>query len=414
LTIPLALSDDEAAQIAAVNLYSAWANRNRVKFKTATKYTRYEPTDVLTVTKGNTVHTLRITRKDEGGNGLIEWEGVSEDSNIYSQSVAGAAALAMPTQIIGAPVSTRLEMLDIPLLRDVDDGAGCYYAACGYRTGWDGMALYKSADDGASWSEVAAITNESMIGSAITALGSFGGGYTIDELNSVTIRMSNAALTLSSVSLANLLAGSNAAILGDEVIGFRNATLNADGSYTLTRLLRGLRGTSWAMATHAAGDRFVLFSTASTRRLDLPSSEIGLERSYKGVSIGTTLAQTAAKDFTNTAIGLKPYAPAHLGGGRNAAGDLTINWVRCTRIGGEWRDYVDASQPETALDYEVEVWDSGYTTLKRTVTAIASETTSYTSAQQVADFGSNQAAVYLRIYQNSATVGRGYKLEGTV
>lgn len=411
LSLPLALTDNKAAQIAAVNLYTAWSNRNRIKFKTSLKYTRFEPTDLLTVNRGNTSHTLRIVKKDEGGNGVIEWDAVSEDAAIYSLDAVGVSALSMPTQAIQTPVYTRLEMLDIPLLRDVDEGAGCYYAACGYRPGWDGMVLYKSADGGASWGQIAALSDEAVLGNAATALGDFFGGHVVDELNSVTVRLANTGLTLAGVSLANLLSGANACLLGDEVMGFRDATLNADGSYTLTGLLRGLRGTGWAMPTHAAGDRFVVFTSASARRLALDSSEIGLARVYKGVSIYTTLAQTREQDFTNTAIGLKPYAPAHLGGGRDASGIITINWVRCTRIGGEWRDYVDASQPEPALTFEIEFWTPDGATLRRTVTGITVETYTYTNA--TTDFPDYETCL-VRVYQVSASVGRGYSVEATI
>jgi hypothetical protein len=68
---------------------------------------------------------------------------------------------------------------------------------------------------------------------------------------------------------------------------------------------------------------------------------------------------------------------------------------------------------ETTESYEVEVWDSGYTTLKRTLTA-STPTVTYTSANQVTDFGSNQATLYLKIYQLSAIVGRGNALTVSV
>ena len=69
-------------------------------------------------------------------------------------------------------------------------------------------------------------------------------------------------------------------------------------------------------------------------------------------------------------MGLKPYAPAHIGGGRDHTFAWTINWIRCTRIGGTWRDYVDASQPEAAEEYELEIYDNTFASLKRTVTGL--------------------------------------------
>jgi hypothetical protein len=64
---------------------------------------------------------------------------------------------------------------------------------------------------------------------------------------------------------------------------------------------------------------------------------------------------------------------------------------------------------EATEAYQVEVWDSGYTTLKRTLTS-STPTVTYTNANQVTDFGSGQTTIYLKIYQLSATVGRGNAL----
>jgi hypothetical protein len=52
-------------------------------------------------------------------------------------------------------------------------------------------------------------------------------------------------------------------------------------------------------------------------------------------------------------------------------------------------------------------------TVVRTLT-VSAPIAIYTAAQQTTDFGSTQTEVTVRIYQRSATVGRGYPLEGTV
>ena len=57
--------------------------------------------------------------------------------------------------------------------------------------------------------------------------------------------------------------------------------------------------------------------------------------------------------------------------------------------------------------------DGTYTTIKRTISSTAPAAV-YTSADQTTDFGSNQATLYLKIYQMSATVGRGYPLTQSI
>jgi hypothetical protein len=46
--------------------------------------------------------------------------------------------------------------------------------------------------------------------------------------------------------------------------------------------------------------------------------------------------------------------------------------------------------------------------VKRTITGLTTNSYQYTSAQQTTDFGGNQTTVYGRVYQNSASVGRGF------
>jgi hypothetical protein len=98
-------------------------------------------------------------------------------------------------------------------------------------------------------------------------------------------------------------------------------------------------------------------------------------------------------------------------GNRNGAGDLTLTWKRRTRIGGGWRDNAEVPLGETNEAYEIEILNG--TAVVCTVAAV-SPTMTYTAAQQTADFGSVQAAVAVRVYQLSATVGRGTPLEKTI
>ena len=112
-----------------------------------------------------------------------------------------------------------------------------------------------------------------------------------------------------------------------------------------------------------------------------------------------------------------PYAPVDLRGTRAGSPlDWTITWQRRTRLGGAWKDAVDVPLGEESEAYEVEILNGA--TVVRTITASASAGGSvvtpasrqalYTGADQVTDFGAEQATLDLRVYQLSATVGRGF------
>lgn len=408
--LPIALDADAAKKVADVLLYDAWQCRVAFQFATGVKHSALMPTDVISLEKDAVTYTARIvTREDDGT--LIRFTAVWEDLQVYNQS-APAASLPAPDDDVALTPATRLALLDIPLLRDVDDGVGIYTAACGYAAGWGGCQIFKSADAGASWLGFGrAILNDSAIGFATTVLGDFTQNL-FDEQNTVTVRLISG--TLASASEAAVLNGANAAMLGDELIQFRTATLVGTSTYTLSGLLRGRRGSEWASATHIMGERFVLLGATTTYAQHVPIADLAALRHYRGVSFGTILEAAEQQPFTYAAVSSTPLAPVLLGGGRNAAGDVTINWVRRGRLAPEWTDYADVPVGEESEAYEVEIWNSGYTTLKRTITGLTSPTASYTSAQQTTDFGGNQSTIYVRVYQLSATVGRGRKLEGTV
>jgi hypothetical protein len=250
------------------------------------------------------------------------------------------------------------------------------------------------------------------MGQTVDALADFHGGNVVDECSHVRVKLSNGEL--SSTTYAGLLAGVNMAVIGDEILYFRDATLNTDGSYTLRGFLRGRRGSEYAMSSHASFERFVLVDPTKFVRIAQSTADIGIAKQYKPVTSGMSLADATAQAFTNLGVGLMPYAPVQLGGGRNAAGDVTLNWVRRNRISGEWRSGVDVPMSEATEAYEVEIWNSGYTTLKRTITGLTSPTCTYSAAQQTTDFGAPQSTVYFRVFQLSAVVGRGHSADGSV
>lgn len=281
---------------------------------------------------------------------------------------------------------------------------------------WNGASLYKSADN-STYDRVLNTTIGAIIGVSNDVLGDFTKGNVFDYDNTVTVTLQTTG-TLVSYTELQVLNGSGAFALGSngrwEIVQYKTATLDSPGVYTLSGLLRGRRGTEWAQGLHSSGDKFVLLTTASIQRPNPGTSEIGLTRYFKGVTFGNTLTNTPSQIFSNSAVGLKPYSPVQLTGSRDGSNNLTINWIRRTRIGSEWRDYVDISVGESTLSFDVEVWDSTYSTLIRTISGVNNVTTSYTAAEQTSDGLTPGNTVYLKIYQISATVGRGYALTGSV
>jgi hypothetical protein len=408
--LPLAMSPEKAKQIATAALYSAWSERTGLSFSTSLAYAALEPTDTAIVHN----RLVRVAHRKRNG-AVIEWEVFADGNSVYPSDTATQGGAAAPSGPVGQTITptpvTQLVVIDAPITQDGVTGAVITFAVQGRSTGWNGAQIFKSVDGGLSYQPVASAPGASLIGSALNVLGPYQGGDTFDELNTVRVALlpSSSGATLSSATELAVLNGSNAALLGGEVLQYKRAVLNDDGTYTLSGLLRYRRGTDYA--THAAGERFVPLTTALVQ-VAVPTSEVGLPRQYKAVSNGGSLSLAQAVTLTYTGADLKPYSPVQIGGWRDAAGGLTLTWTRRTRIGGEWRDGIDAPLSEAGEAYDIEILNGS--AIARTFSGVTTPTVFYSTAQQIADFGSVQSSVTARIYQLSSAVGRGFPGTGSV
>lgn len=378
-------------------------------------------------------YTIRIREIRTGANGIIECEGVREDISVYD-SVSQSPLLGSlvnsgtpapeptPTQDNQSdnsrPGSTRLVLLDIPQLRTVDTEPGFYAAATGTSPGWNGAILHEKI--GADWVQIAELGQRAAIGQATTKLltgpvtdfDETGRTYNYDDTNTVDITLLESVSQLVSVTDGDLEVGVNAAAIGIngrwEIIAFGTATQLGERQWRLSHLLRGLKGTEWAVGLHVAGDQFVLLNE-SLRRVTDTYPDLDVARSFRGVSIGTLLEDTSTQIFTNTGISLKPLSPVFIRGEEDANDNRTLRAYRRSRWDGlAGRDSADPpplDEPNLVMEWDIR--NSLGTLVLRTLTSIT-ESVAYTAAQQVADFGSVPASLNVCVYQISANRGRGY------
>jgi len=411
LTWNLSIDDQTAQNIANQLLYTAWMNRTIYQFTVPPIYATIEPTDVITVTIDNVDRVLRVTSSDMKPNGSQDIQAVTENIstyNFYQVPGTGITAQQLPTVI---PV-TALTLLDLPAFpSDAWTDIFMTVADIPLDPNWNGAVLYRSDDGGVNggntYVQVVPLTVKSTIGTATSVLG-VGNYDTWDNASSVTIVMQNGSL--SSATQLALLNGANSAVLGSEIIQFQNAELVGTNTYLLSGLLRGRLGTEDQVASHVSGESFVLLDSTISR-VTMPISLINILDYYKCVSVGATLAVSTEQSFTYNARQLKPHSPVQITGSRDGSGNLTINWVRRTRVGGALMDGTDVPLSEESEAYQVDIYSGS--NVVRTV-ASTSPTCSYPAAEQITDFGSMQNAVNVRVYQMSATVGRGIAGSGVV
>jgi hypothetical protein len=411
ITVPLGFTASEAKQIVDGTLLDKAVSGLTTKVQLGITRAALEPTDVVVITgDDSSTYRMRVVKRTESA-GMIDLECVKDDATVFTQAGSTSGGTASQTAI-AILATTTLVLMDLPCLRDADNQPGLYAAVTGSSANWTSAAIYDSLDN-VTYTTQTTVSTQAPLGTCTTTLGAWTGGNTFDETNTCTVNVG--LQQLASTTWDGILANTdtNAALVGSELIQYRVATLVSAGVYTLSGLLRGRKGTS--STGHVAAERFVALSTtAGLRFLALQSADLARLRYYKGVSASQALSAVTAQSITPLGNTLKPFAPVDARANR-ATTDTVLTWVRQTRLSTRIVGTLPMSIPlgETTESYEVEVWDSGYTTLKRTLTA-STPTVTYTSANQVTDFGSNQATLYLKIYQLSAIVGRGNALTVSV
>jgi hypothetical protein len=420
-SLPFVLTPDAARQVAETTLHVAWANRLAYAINLwRAVYMLLDAGDFFSFVYEGTTYTARVVTTNLGQGCVVNLDAVAEDHHNYTSRAVGAYEMPTPRatdtvsggSTIRTATSTSLWLLDLPLLRDIDynvPGSGFYYAMSSASQSWTGGILFQSADN-ATFQNIGQLTIPAQFGHTLSVLGPPRSPWTWDMNNTLTVMMSVGSLA-GDTDLNVLNGTSNALLVGAEIIQFTTVTDNADGSFTLSRLLRGRRGTEGACGSHAANENVIAFLGGGIGHYEAPIGLIGRARYYRPVSIGGDLSTVPSTTMTLTGQDLMPYAPAGVGGYRDAHNNTVITWVRRTRVGGAWQDgsgTVPLSEGSEA--YDVDILNATGAVVR--TLSVSTPTAIYELGDQKADFGTPPSSVNVRVYQMSTTVGRGFPAGG--
>jgi hypothetical protein len=400
---PITMTAAEARAIAKRRLWIAWTNRSEIKLTLPPKYLTLRENDLLVFTEDGESFLVRVQEINRGFNYLLEVNGIIEQS-LETSFISVADDHSAP-QELAPPVPVDFELIDIASFSDALINTPGYYVVAfslNPTMAFGGASLY------ADYTVVVNFYTGATAGTVAGTLGTAVPGYW-DRKNVLTVELTSG--TLSSVTESECLAGSNRAIVGNEVIGFKTATLVADGVYELSGLLRGLLNTSDEVGSHAANERFILISSASLKFKTINSSDINIERVFRAVPTGDFFDNAIGEPLTPHAYNLRPYSPCSIKGIRDGSSNLTITWCRRTRSLVNLFTTLPVPLSEATEAYEIDVMDGS--TVVRTISATSTSAT-YTAVQQTADGFTAGNPITVRIYQLSSVVGRGKKAEATI
>jgi hypothetical protein len=406
--LAITLEAEKAASIAETWLYETWVSRERARLALPPSLLHVEPGDTIAIDSGGRTRAFRVTEISDHGAREIEARAI--DEAIYRPMVTdGRVARVAPPPTAGLPL---VDFLDLPLLRGDEPEQAGYVAAT--QSPWPGgIAVYVSPETtGYRLATVAAAPATTGVLLDPLATGPAG---RLDKAARVRVRLERGEIV--SLSRLTLLGGGNLAAVRNasgewEVLQFEQATLVGPRTYELGGFLRGQGGTEQAMAPGSGvGARFVLID-ASLSQVVLTAAEVGLPLQWRYGPADRDIGEEsyAGRVHAFRGVGARPLSPVHVRG-RRSGGDLTLSWIRRTRIGGDSWDGLDVPLGEESERYEVDILNGA--SVVRTLGATTT-TVTYSAAEQIADFGSVQSAVSVRVHQVNAVWGRGSPAAATV
>jgi hypothetical protein len=449
IDLPLTLDDPTAYNIASLACCIPHIERMQYAFTTSLKWLALEPGDVVMLPFGVCrILSVQMKRSAEAyleftacidglnalaGSGLAVPALPNFQPNIVANyapvnpsgvqstipTVGGSSPHPVETappmvQAVPNPGAVKLVFVEPPPLDSLDTTQRFYVGA--YATGntFPGAGVYVSTDGGQSYTLLATETAATMTGYAASVLPApipADSNYTWDTISTVDVYVSGGQL--SNATDAQVFSGANAAMIANELIQFGVATLKTDSFgnnyYTLSRLLRGRRGTGWAMGSHALNDQIV-FILGNLTEEPYTNAMLNNPRLYKVVMMGQSYAGVPAVPYEPSGASLTPWAVAHPQAVLGSNGVWTISWTPVSRINGDFTSGYTPTLDSDAAGWSIDVLKG--TTVVRTVNLPVGSTPSawqwiYTGAMQNTDGFAAGSAINMNIYQLSASIGRG-------
>ncbi len=408
IDLPIVLTASEAQDIARRVYWTAQANRNKVPFSLPPSMMTVQENDRVEFDAQDTDWSLLVAKGDRGVNHLMQLDSVTEQDDVLTFVNSPAAPPAYSRQRVYSTPEMEAILIDLAPLRTEDEEQPGFYRAAAYLDSsiiFVGGGLYASDDD-LTFDVEAEIDAEATMGRTTNAPSSSGISAAYwDRKTVLNVKLYGGAL--SSAGETEVMNGKNRALWGREIIGFATASVQGDGSYNVSNLLRGLRDTDDAMLTHVAGEPFVHLDGGGIRFQPLSLSEMDRTRYFKAVGLGGIVSQFPSFAHLQECNTMRHFRPVQFAGVRDSVtSDLTLTWVRSTRA--VWRVLGTTAPPllDSLEVYQLDVLDDAENNVLRTITITAATTVTYTATQQIADFGATHANAHLRLYQVHSITGR--------
>lgn len=326
---PIVLQPDQAATFALQTLKAEWHELMDYAWSLPIGYSVLVPGDVFDFFDDDgSTQRIRITSKNEDEN-VLKFEGEQDGGpDVYDSKATGLALPYPDSTTPGLLGDTRLEILNIPALRDQDDELGIYVGYAGDTSAWYGASILFSTD-GVNYVEATRGEIPATLGETTTELlAEVSSEYLSDQSVIVTSNFD-----LESVTEDELLNNQNRIVIGDEVLQYTTATFLGTNLWRLSGLVRGRYNTDpvhWP-----AGTRFIVIDTSITF-IQAQQWMLGMELWFKPVSYGLTDDESTPTTYEfDLAYSQWEWAPVDVAATRDGSNNVAVVWTPRPRLGIE-------------------------------------------------------------------------------
>ncbi|MBT9158795.1 MAG: hypothetical protein DDT26_00042 [Dehalococcoidia bacterium] len=334
LAFNFVLPAEDAANIAMRELKREYREQMGYKFALGPAWSFLTPTDVIEFEdRDGSVEIIRI-EEIEREDTVSYLKGRADGGlAVYGPTTAASQSLQPPRSTTpGLVGETRIEILNVPVLRDQNDELGLIVAVAGQTAAWSGVQVMFSTDAGQNYTEAFRTATPAVMGESLTVLFADGGGE-YPGFQTVDVQTN---FELASVTRESLLSGANRAVIGDEVIQFQTAVHLGNSRWRLSGLIRGRYET--ASPAWPVGTRFVVVDEGLVFA-QLQRWMVGVDFRIKAVSFGSTLDETVPLSYLfDEAVSQTEWRPKNVTA-RRSGSDYIVEWNARPRLGVETNAY---------------------------------------------------------------------------
>ena len=395
LQLPAVIHEEMAVNLANMRLRDDWHGRLASEITLPTSQLEVGPGDRLSLKDDPEQIQWLVVECEKGVRQNLKLRAILDDHRATAGS--GAVYKSPPHgDEYGEPL---VVFLDLPALREQDVSAITTYAAV-FAKPWSGeYNLLRSATDSA-YELVTTVQQPAGIG-VLQAPLLPGIEGRIDHKNEIHVKLLSGSFM--AAEMLEVLRGGNAVAIAAknsefEIVQFMDAELQNDGSWKLSRLLRGQRGTNYEMSLGAESGSNLVILDGRIQYLPMSADDSGLEYNWRvGPSSYPTTSETyATLSYSASGRNTQMFSPAHLSLIANEEG-YEFTWIRRGRRNADSWEGAEVPLDAAAEQYSVRILNAVDELIRETI--MDKPSYNYPASLKEQDFGGPDPRFVIEVRQ---------------